>query len=388
MEGQVRFLKEKSADGKYIISAPGYAAVTLYWANEQGALEEWLPFACVPVSSDGNAHFIFLGDRAVPQEAARILVRAVDERSSREEVLFLDIPCEQKHFPIKKGITFCAMSDLHLSSKAWVLHQALLKAQDAHILLLAGDMTNDGSEAQFSRLKEQIDAVLPQMPVFAVRGNHDIPRETADGTEKSDTVNYMEFQKWLENRMSLTGGYEYGPDGAYAVCIQDVELIGLQAVTDKRQFLFRNKEQLDWLEAHLSKEKDRKWHLILCHAPLLHHNPKRVAGKHNPYLHCDKELQSILDRHGNVVFISGHTHLSMDDVYGCVEWDRAHHNLYINDASIRPTDLLPRETIQLPEWREGTCLYITVSDEEIEIVTHSIKSSKKHARGYYRISKR
>lgn len=88
---------------------------------------------------------------------------------------------------------------------------------------------------------------------------------------------------------------------------------------------------------------------------------------------------------GNVIFISGHTHLSMNHPEGCVEWDEKHGNLYINDGSVRPTDLLPGEPMQPKEWKEGTWLDITVCDRKVEIITRSVKDGRRHARGYYHI---
>lgn len=87
---------------------------------------------------------------------------------------------------------------------------------------------------------------------------------------------------------------------------------------------------------------------------------------------------------GKCYFISGHTHLSMNNPEGCVEWDAASSNLYINDASIRPTDLLPGEPMQPAEWKEGTVLDLRINSCEVEITTRSVQSGKKHARGYYR----
>lgn len=90
---------------------------------------------------------------------------------------------------------------------------------------------------------------------------------------------------------------------------------------------------------------------------------------------------------GNVIFISGHTHLSMNDPSGCVEWDAASSNLYINDASIRPTDLLLGEPIQPDEWKDGTMLDVRLNAHEMEITAKSVKNGRKHARGYYRMKK-
>lgn len=78
-----------------------------------------------------------------------------------------------------------------------------------------------------------------------------------------------------------------------------------------------------------------------CHAPLLAHNPKRSDTK--PYLSRDEHLQKIMDAHGNILFISGHTHISMESPVNCVEHDEARNNIYINDGSVRPTTLLTED---------------------------------------------
>ena len=63
------------------------------------------------------------------------------------------------------------------------------------------------------------------------------------------------------------------------------------------------------------------------------------------------------------------------------------YNLYVNDGSIRPTDLLSNEIIQPSEWKNGTVLDIRICDAEVEIITRSVRDGKSHARGYYRVKK-
>lgn len=63
------------------------------------------------------------------------------------------------------------------------------------------------------------------------------------------------------------------------------------------------------------------------------------------------------------------------------------YNLYVNDGSIRPTDLLSNEIIQPSEWKNGTVLNIRICDAEVEIITRSVRDGKSHARGYYRVKK-
>src|SRR5699024_5493727 len=59
--------------------------------------------------------------------------------------------------------------------------------------------------------------------------------------------------------------------------------------------------------------------LILCHAPLLDHNPQRRKGQSQPYLGGDRALQKMLDSQENFLYLSGHTHLSPNLYQGSVE---------------------------------------------------------------------
>ena len=397
------FFEQGKADGIYQLQAPGCAAALLSWADERGALEEWTSFAYIPLDAFGRGSFRFQGGRAIPAEAGYIHVKAVaDDLMHWEEMLF-PIPDIPEAVSAGQKIRFYAMSDLHLSLKPGLLKAVLSHIKEmfsqmdaASALLLAGDMTNDGIKQQYELLKECLLPVLSRMPVLPVIGNHDMPQIPLESRNRHEIYNYALFQEWIfekmkesvsdDKRKTLMEECTMGPDGAYAVSMGSVEIIGLQAVADQRRFVFEEGRQLEWLDRHLSLHQDMCWHLVLCHAPLIYHNPKREYDKNNPYLNRDKQLQKILDSHKRVIFLSGHTHLSMDNPKGCVEWDEKHENVYINDASIRPTDLLPGEAMQPAEWKNGTFLDITICENEVEIVTRSAKDGKKHARGYYRIS--
>ena len=388
MELKVKFFEQGTMDGSYCFYAPGCVVGFLSWADEDGALKNWIPFGYIPLDAYGRGSVRLLGGRGIPPAATHIYVRAVQDDLTQWRESLIPIPQECRTLPMQEEIHFCVMSDLHLSTKMGTVMQAFSMAKGADALLLAGDMTNDGTKHQYDLLKNCLSSILPKTPVFSVIGNHDIPRISPDQKEQSDTEHYYRFQKWLlEGTERKVPDIEYGPDGAYAVRLGKVEVIGLQVVTNQRKFLFKEGRQLEWLDQHLAKNQQLSWHLILCHAPLLHHNPKREAETNHPYLNRDQQLQEIVDRYGRVIFISGHTHLSMDNLDGCVEWEKNSYNLYVNDGSIRPTDLLSNEIIQPCEWKNGTVLDIRICDAEVEIITRSVRDGKSHARGYYRVKK-
>lgn len=176
-----------------------------------------------------------------------------------------------------------AMSDLHLSKKPWQVRKALCMARNAGLVLLVGDLVNDGTPEQMDLMRQCISDVLPETPVLSVAGNHDYPRWPSPMIRVWD---YQALQEWLLIRQPYP--YRLDDSGAYAVRVGNMEVIGLNCVSHWRRFKFVDGTQLKWLEDHLDGS-DAVWHIILCHAPLSAHNPKRNDRK--PYLSRDEQLQ-------------------------------------------------------------------------------------------------
>lgn len=68
-----------------------------------------------------------------------------------------------------------AMSDLHLNKKPWLVRKALRMGHDADLVLLVGDLVNDGTPEQLMQMRTCITEILPETPVLTVAGNHDYP---------------------------------------------------------------------------------------------------------------------------------------------------------------------------------------------------------------------
>ena len=272
---------------------------------------------------------------------------------------------------------FIVMSDLHLSKKPWQVRKALKMGEDADAVLLVGDLTNDGTHEQISLMQQSIAEVLPDTPVLAVAGNHDYPHFPSPMIREG-YCDFEALQDWLLARHPYPCVMD--ESGAWTIQIGDVEIIGLNCIWHWRRFKFKDGAQLNWLEKHL-KISDIRWHIILCHAPLLAHNPKRSDTK--PYLSRDEKLQSIIDDNKNIIYISGHTHVSMKSTVNCVEYDEAHHNLYINDGSIRPTTKLTADGLPEAEPADGNVVELLIGENQVTVTGISMKSEKRIAGGHY-----
>lgn len=274
-----------------------------------------------------------------------------------------------------------AMSDLHLSKKPWQVRKALGMGKDADLVLLAGDLVNDGTPEQLTRMQTCIGEVLPDTPVLAVAGNHDYPRYPSPMICRGIGT-YSALAEWLLGRQSHPS--ELDRSGAWAVHAGEAEILGLNCVTHWRKFLFPQGDQLRWLEDHLNNS-DAPWRIILCHAPLLAHNPQRTDTQ--PYLNRDKQLQGILNDHRNVIFLSGHTHVSMESAIPCVEYDERRNHIYINDGSIRPTTLLQQDgkAAQCPA--DGNVVELLLEGNQLTITAFSVKTAQPLPGVQYRFSR-
>lgn len=263
-----------------------------------------------------------------------------------------------------------AMSDLHLSKKPWQVRKALRLGSGADLVLLAGDLVNDGSPEQIAAMHAQIEELLPDTPVLAVAGNHDYPIFPSPMIRRG-ICTVPSLTEWLLQRQPYPTILD--SSGAWAVNLGEVDVLGLNCVSHWRRFKFPRGDQLNWLDACLNKS-EATWRIILCHAPLLNHNPKRVGA--NPYLSRDGQLQKILNEHGNVISISGHTHVSMESAVPCVEYDGAGDLLYVNDGSVRSTTLLRHDGKPAGNSADGNAVELLLENGQITVTALSIKTGE------------
>lgn len=381
---QISLIWPGCAQGKYILKAKGFILAVLSWGNIEGQLAGWGSFAYVPIDPAGNGSFFFPGKRGIPPGATHVWAKCISHDFKGEEDISVEIaprflPSLNTDPDMKR---FSILTDLHLASKPWKIKQALCSAK-SDVILLLGDSTNDGIPPQFETFESCIAETTMDKVILPVIGNHDVSHpknKCGDGCE-----DYAAFQeRRLEHAQKR--GYDVirDPDSlAWAVRLGRMDIIGMQCVITDRQFRFPDERQLDWLENHLREQSDAAWHLILCHAPLLTHNPMRNDGQ--PYLDKNRRLQKIIDQTGNVLFLSGHTHASPNLIKGSAEWDKSRNNLYLNCGSVVDTATEGDDGLMSADWKDGCITELMLAENVIEIDTRSIASRKHFPRGYYRL---
>lgn len=89
----------------------------------------------------------------------------------------------------------------------------------------------------------------------------------------------------------------------------------------------------------------------------------------------------MIDRYENIIYISGHTHVSPNYEKACAEYDAG--VLYLNDGSVVLTELKGQE-LYPAEWKDGVITELRISDDMVEITMKSAQSGVAYPRGYYR----
>lgn len=256
-----------------------------------------------------------------------------------------------------QGLKIGVISDLHLFNKITNIKRALSKLHDVDLLLIIGDIADRAEEKQYDILLKLIDDAFRAVPIYCVSGNHDNPAR--------DDTNYRQFERKINTEYPSI----VDECGAFYKCInENLDLIGLNPFYHQKQFFFSNKgRQLAFLKEQLNTSSC-KYHIVMCHPPLISHNPQRTANMASYIVtEQDKRLQEIIDENRNVIFISGHTHVSPT-----IEFDEDHHNLYINDGSICPTTVKDEEN----KIQQGNVTLLDISENGIFVIVKGIHTEK------------
>lgn len=292
---------------------------------------------------------------------------------------------ENKPDMIDEVYRISLISDLHLARKAGRAMRALKKAFEGDCVLIAGDLVNDGNPEQLELFAECVECVAKEnVALFSVGGNHDFPADEFDEAE----FNYWNLQKSFLDRNTAFGfKIEEHESGCWSAVNEYIHIFGWKCVNEGRNFFFGEKEsQFEWLSDKLEENKDKNYQIICSHAPLIAHNPQRKPDR-QPYFDGDNRLQKLIDSYRNIIFVSGHTHYSPNNLQGNVDYDEDRNNIYIDDGSVCATTYKSGENNAPKEWTDGVVAELDIYENYVEINYNAIHLNKKIARGYYRFEK-
>ncbi len=165
---------------------------------------------------------------------------------------------------------------------------AAINEQKPDVLVICGDLTNNGAEISHTALVEKFEAINSNIRIFVIPGNHDIGSEHnyifPDGSEpvKIESVTKEQFCSIYSN-FGYQNADSYATDSlSYSINLDDkIKLIAIDSNNYNNRFPGVNPdtgaisgETLDWIkqQAVCAKAENRRV-IAFMHHPLMEHFP-------------------------------------------------------------------------------------------------------------------
>lgn len=235
-------------------------------------------------------------------------------------------------------VRIALISDLHTTQKGKskrILSEAFttIREQGANFVICAGDNTNGGQAAEFEALQDSVNNHLPDTPFLAALGNHDY-----FANDLHSVASLESRKQFLNGMFQQSDSVSAFRNGNYSIWFYGIHIIFLDCINDNKNFRFGDEAE-DWLTAELEKSRNERFSILVNHIPLSQHNLGR--GKlDRVFMAGNNKLQKVIDRFSNVIYISGHTHYSLDSAYPSAEQDE-NGNIYINASSVGNAQVAP-----------------------------------------------
>lgn len=211
-------------------------------------------------------------------------------------------------------LDFAAISDVHMTDdflRGMFLECGLDDMDKAvnkpDALIIAGDMTDDGLEADYENLSKSFSNYNPADNILLAVGNHDTWTDENDMYEPAKE-NFIKYSKEISGR-ELTECYYSTEINGYTFIVMASEGTNVAA--------YISPAQLEWLRAEMEKAAEKGLPVfVVSHWPiaLTHGLPETWGEEEEPspedgsFGAQNAEVEAILKDYDNVFLISGHIH--------------------------------------------------------------------------------
>ncbi len=317
------------ADGVITVIAPeeaaDYTGVSLYFANANGVMSGYTPFATMTMT-EGAATYTTTKNRLFAPGATRLSIHFTAE--GKEDIVYwYDIP-EKHRFDASTEplFTFYAVSDIHMAdywpeitvNRTRMMNDIVANAPA--FTVIAGDLVNNSNATEFQR----VDTFLKNnfndagRAAFITNGNHEfhVSDRVSVEYDRTSLLNTMASQIAVNRKM----GYTIRRDGDalwYSAIIKGRKFIFLSTPSTTSQNELASyvvsKEQLTFLKEELAAAESTGYPaFVVSHVPLAGYVPASGGGISNT-----ADIVSILNDYPGTTVITAHTHsnLSLDRQY-------------------------------------------------------------------------
>jgi len=207
-------------------------------------------------------------------------------------VIWSDLHFSAYYEPVRAQSCRIAMADLSAAKT------------DVDALLIAGDLCENGKQAEKDYLAEQLRGISSVKKIVPVSGNHDVRLRHIENSIRK----FSEFCRKVNPDIKLDKMY-------YSYEINGYNIICMGTTRTEFEECFIDEEEIEWLKRELDGVKAKKLpSFVMVHQPLqfTHNLPyawdtpgnrrKGSIGRQSDY------IKNILGSYSNVFLISGHLH--------------------------------------------------------------------------------
>lgn len=307
----------------------------LYWSDGNKALDGYREIAHLTFDKSETQEHKMYERAAIPVEAEKLIAikseSAPADKTVKNASAVFDIP-ESKRFDYKlsdKKYRFASYSDVHVDSSKksykydeihWRKALDTAAARDVDFMVLSGDYVNNTTGYQGISVSEwkTYQRVLSESdycnPIYEAIGNHEVRQDPVSGT--------LEFIKGT----GLEGSDGKSPYGYFAKDICGDHFIfmsmekGFNPTRKVDQF---SENQMKWVEGLLEKYSGDGHNIYILEHALFYKYGAGDRVDDEPYyklplydtLDSTQWLKSLLQKYRDVIFITGHTHISFSEQY-------------------------------------------------------------------------
>lgn len=331
-----------SADGTVSIDFGAqdgrYCDITLYWGNDTGILPDFTSLR-VTNGTEMLTGYTFAKALAFPKEATTLIARITDSLKTFDVVY--TIPLNKRATAEEPLYTVAFASDIHIGYGSISLRNTQLKAREeinkfADFLVVDGDFTQwygqitEDKIGEWALAEEYFKGYT--IPVYFAKGNHDEPNHNDSyvASVGYDKFSYEHFDRFLDMWFAYSkgkGDYDVKRiDSAtdYYDCFISGHHYIFLAIPNEGYYNF-GEAQLKWLDEKLYEyEASGEPIFLMGHIPV----GTRVSHPSSIWNEFQSpELDAVLERHPNAIYISGDTHYTLD-----TDW-----NSTVNGEQLRPS---------------------------------------------------
>jgi len=200
---------------------------------------------------------------------------------------------------------------------------AAINEQRPDILILCGDLTNNGAEISHRALVEKLSAINPEIRTFLIPGNHDIGSESnyifPDDSEpvKIESITKEQFCS-IYSDYGYKNADSYAPDSlSYSINLNNqIKLIAIDSNNYNNRFPEINPDSgalsadtLNWIKEQAIEAQSENLRIIaFMHHPLIEHFPMLEMLFPDFILHQSRTILKTFARLGINIILTGHHH--------------------------------------------------------------------------------